>query len=121
MEAAADVNENHAISFCSNCDAQVHNFAGKTSIGMLAAVLKACSLFIGVDSAGMHIAGAVRTPTVTIVGPSSSVTWAPRGRQHRVVYKSLPCVPCHQTGCLEELTIDEVFSVVKDHIVRVCN
>ena len=31
MEAAADVNERHAISFCSNCEAQVHNFAEKIS------------------------------------------------------------------------------------------
>ena len=102
----------------------VHNFAGKTTIGMLAAVLKICRLFIGGDSAGIHIAAAVDTPTVSIFGPMSSDAWAPRGTRHRVVQKQLSCVPCHQKGChgnnysrcLEELTVGEVFSVVRGQI-----
>jgi ADP-heptose:LPS heptosyltransferase len=58
----------------------VHNLAGKTSLGELAAVLKKCSLLIGIDSAPMHIAVAVGTPTVTIFGPSSPTNWAPQGK-----------------------------------------
>lgn len=107
--------------------ARLYNLAGKTSIGMLAAVLKACAVFVGGDSAGIHIAAAVGTPTVSIFGPSSSVAWSPRGEQHRVVQKRLHCVPCHQKGCqgsgvsrcLEELTVAEVFAVVKEQIDKV--
>ncbi len=103
---------------------RLYNLAGKTSIGMLAAVLKACALFVGGDSAGIHIAAAVGTPTVSIFGPSSSTVWSPRGERHRVVQKGLHCVPCHKRGCqsngvsrcLEELTVDEVFAVVKEQI-----
>lgn len=102
----------------------VHNFAGKTSIGMLAAVLQACSLFIGGDSAGTHVSAAVGTATVNIYGPSSSEAWAPRGEQHRVVQKQYPCIPCNQKGCggseisrcLEELTVDEVMAGVKKQL-----
>ena len=83
-------------------------------------------LFIGVDSAGVHIAAAVGLPTVCIFGPSSYVDWAPRGRQHRVVYKNLPCVPCKNKGCqgsgisrcLEELTVEAVKTVVKNQMDR---
>ena len=104
----------------------VYNFAGKTTIGMLAAVLKICRLFVGGDSAGIHIAAAVGTPTVSIFGPMSSVAWAPRGTRHRVVQKQLSCVPCHLKGCqgsgysrcLEELTVNEVFSAVRGQIYR---
>jgi heptosyltransferase-3 len=107
----------------------VHNFAGKTSIGMLAAVLKLCRLFIGGDSGGMHIAAAVGTPTVSIFGPMSSDAWAPRGSGHLVVQKQLPCVPCHLKGCqgsgfsrcLEELTVHEVMAAVNlqmDNILK---
>ncbi|MFC1567279.1 glycosyltransferase family 9 protein [Thermodesulfobacteriota bacterium] len=106
------------------CERDVHNFAGKTSIGMLAAVLKICRLFIGGDSAGIHISAAVGTPTVSIFGPMSSDAWAPRGPQHQVVYNNMSCVPCHQKGCqgsgfsrcLEELTLNEVIAAVNFQI-----
>ena len=110
----------------NNCGTGVYNMAGKTSLGVLSAVLKTCRLFIGGDSAGMHIAAGVGTPTITIFGPSSSADWAPRGRNHQVVKKDYPCLPCHQKGCdgngssrcLEELTVDEVFFAVKNQMER---
>lgn len=109
------------------CGENVYNFTGKTTIGIFAAVLKACRLFISGDSAGMHIAAGVGTPTVSIFGPSSSVGWAPRGKRHYVVQKNFPCVPCHKKGCqgsgvsrcLKELTVDEVIPVVRDQIEKI--
>jgi len=106
------------------CGAGCYNFAGKTSIAMYAALLQECRLFIGVDSAGLHIAAAVGTPTVAIFGPSSPVSWAPRGKQHLTVRKNLPCVPCRQKGChgsekstcLDELTLEEVRAGVESHL-----
>jgi len=103
-----------------------YNLAGETSLGTLAAVLKASSLFIGADSAGVHIAAAVGIPTVSIFGASSSADWAPRGKQHAVVHKDLECVPCDQKGCqgsgisrcLDELSVDEVFLPVRSQIDR---
>jgi predicted lipopolysaccharide heptosyltransferase III len=101
--------------------AKAYNLAGKTTIGDLAGVLKKCGLVIGIDSAAIHIAAAVGTPTVTIFGPSAPINWAPRGEQHQIIFKDLPCVPCRQKGCnnsevsrcLEELSIDEVIPVVE--------
>lgn len=100
-------------------DGRVHSLAGKTSIGLLPAVLERCRLFIGGDSAGIHIAAAVGTPTVGIYGPASSACWAPRGDRHRVVNKDWPCVPCNLKGCdgsgisrcLEALTVTEALAV----------
>ncbi|GAG49164.1 unnamed protein product, partial [marine sediment metagenome] len=99
----------------------VYNLAGRTSIGELAGVLKKCSLLIGIDSAPAHIAAAVGIPTITIFGPSSPVSWAPRGKQHNIIYKDLPCVPCRQKGCsnskvsrcLDELSTEEVIPVIE--------
>ncbi|HOK07945.1 MAG TPA: glycosyltransferase family 9 protein [Syntrophales bacterium] len=100
----------------------VINLAGKTDIGDLPALFRRCALFIGPDSAGLHIAAAVGTPTVGIFGPSSPASWAPRGERHAVAAKDFPCVPCRRKGCddeggvskcLEELTVDEVWSVVE--------
>jgi heptosyltransferase-3 len=99
----------------------VHNLVGKTSIGQLSAVLEACRLFVGGDSAGGHLSAAVGTPTVSIFGPASALAWAPRGVQHTVVQKDFPCVPCNRKGCdgneislcLEELTVEEVMMAVQ--------
>jgi heptosyltransferase-3 len=95
-------------------------------MGLLPAVLKACALFIGVDSAGMHIAAAVGTPTVSIFGPSAPASWAPRGPEHLVVHRNLSCVPCRQKGCdgkeqsrcLDDLTVAEVMSAVATQIEK---
>jgi heptosyltransferase-3 len=100
---------------------QVFNLAGRTSLGELAALIQSCRLFVGVDSAGMHIAAAVGTPTVVIFGPSAPASWAPVGKHHAVVQKDLSCISCRQKGCdgseisrcLEELTVEEVWSVVE--------
>ena len=108
------------------CRRNTYNLAGETSLGTLAAVLKVCSLFIGVDSAGIHIAAAVGIPTVSIFGASSSADWAPRGKQHLVVHKVLSCVPCDLKGCqgsgisrcLEELTVDEVMTVISSQMEK---
>jgi heptosyltransferase-3 len=122
--------KDRANNIVKNCrKGYVHNLVGKTSIGMLAAVLEACSLFIGGDSAGIHHAAAVGTATVSIFGPSSSVAWAPRGGQHRVVQANLPCVPCNKKGCdgkgvspcLEKLSVEEVFLEVLGNIGMVAS
>jgi heptosyltransferase-3 len=110
----------------SGCKTRIFNLAGKTSIGELPAVLKLCRLFLGVDTAALHIAAAVGVPTVGIFGPSSPISWAPRGPQHIVIAKTMECVPCRQKGCqnnevsrcLEELTIEEVKEKVDEHIKR---
>lgn len=103
------------------CQYKPYNLAGETSIGELPAVLAACTLFVGVDTAALHIAAAVGIPTVGIFGPSSWTNWAPRGRNHLVVKKGLPCQPCSQKGCegsewsrcLKELTAKEVYEVME--------
>jgi len=103
------------------CGRGVYDLVGKTSIGTFSAILKRAQLFIGPDSSGMHISGAVGTPTIIIFGPSSPASWAPKGKQHTVVRKDFPCMPCRQKGCqdseisrcIEELTVEEVISTVE--------
>jgi len=99
----------------------VFNMAGRTTIDQYAALLARCRLFIGCDSAGVHLAAAVATPTATIYGPSSPKSWAPRGQGHVVIRKAMDCVPCRQKGChdsglskcLESLSVDEVIAEIE--------
>lgn len=97
------------------------NFAGKTSLGELAAVLSLSRLHLGVDSAAPHIAAAVGTPTVTIHGPTDWRAWRVADDRHRMVTPAMDCVPCNRKGCddtgrsrcLEELDVATVMKVVE--------
>lgn len=52
-------------------------FAGKTSFPELAALIDHAALFIGVDSAPMHIAAAVKTPIICLFGATDHKFWRP--------------------------------------------
>ncbi len=56
-----------------------------------AAMIKLSDLFIGSDSIGLHIAGAVGTPSIGLFGPTNPDFSNPKGEMHRVVYKKLFC------------------------------
>jgi predicted lipopolysaccharide heptosyltransferase III len=69
---------------------------GKTTFGQTAAILAGCDLFLGVDSAPMHIAAAVGTPVVCLMGPGEYPRFAPYGTENVVIRKDVGCSPCRQ-------------------------
>ncbi|MFO1281257.1 MAG: putative lipopolysaccharide heptosyltransferase III [Burkholderiales bacterium] len=78
---------------------KVFDLAGALSLTELAALTAKARAFVGVDSAPMHIAAAVGTPTVALFGPTSEIAWGPWRVEHRIVASSHPCRPCGQDGC----------------------
>lgn len=79
------------------------SFAGKASIKVTAAVLEEADLFVGNDSALVHIAVAVGAPTVAIFGLTNHKAWGPYAggapeRHATVVRLDLPCMPCFYRG-----------------------
>ena len=100
---------------------RVHDLTGKLSLLELCALTTRARLFIGVDSAPMHIAAAVGTPAVALFGPSDEAEWRPWGVAHRVVASpEFPCRPCRNDGCgggkisecLTTLPVDRVSAAV---------
>lgn len=96
----------------------VPSLAGQLSLKELAALTARARLFIGVDSAPMHIASAVGTPIVVLFGPSGEKQWGPWAVAHRVVASTQhSCRPCGIDGCgagkvsdcLTHLAVDEVY------------
>jgi heptosyltransferase-3 len=111
----------------------VPTLVGVLTLKELGALIAGARLFVGVDSAPMHISAAVGTPTLAVFGPSGGFNWAPwegidwgytpdrcsgfRGvGRHAVVQKDWECVPCGKDGCegskrsccLEGTTLEEV-------------
>ena len=75
------------------------DLSGKLSLKQLGALTGGARLFIGVDSAPMHIASAMRTPVVALFGPSGEFNWGPWRVAHRVVASDHGCRPCGNDGC----------------------
>jgi heptosyltransferase-3 len=102
---------------------KVIDLSGQMSLRELAALTARARLFVGVDSAPMHIAAAVRTPVVALFGPSGDVEWGPWRVPHRVVASNAhPCRPCGIDGCgggkvsecLTELPVERVRRAVHE-------
>lgn len=78
----------------------VVNLAGQLSLKELAALTARAALFVGVDSAPMHIAAAMGTPVVALFGPSGDLEWGPWRVPHRlIVSQAHGCRPCGLDGC----------------------
>lgn len=77
----------------------VVDLSGKLSLKELAALAGRAKVFVGVDSAPMHIAAAMGTPTVALFGPSGDLEWGPWMVPNRIIVSSHSCRPCGQDGC----------------------
>jgi|JI6StandDraft_1071083.scaffolds.fasta_scaffold59855_2 heptosyltransferase-3 len=99
------------------------SLSGELSLKELAALTQAARLFVGVDSAPMHIAAAVGTPVVVLFGPSGDKQWGPWGVASRVLVSgSHACRPCGEDGCgggkvsecLTTISVDRVAGAVHE-------
>ncbi|MFN7834369.1 MAG: putative lipopolysaccharide heptosyltransferase III [Burkholderiaceae bacterium] len=80
------------------------DLSGQLSLKELAALTQRAALFVGVDSAPMHIAAAMRTRTVALFGPSGPTMWGPwepvlDGFHTVLTSDRHPCQPCGRDGC----------------------
>jgi heptosyltransferase-3 len=96
------------------------DLSGRLSLPQLAALSERAALFVGVDSAPLHIAAAVGTPVIGIFGPSSEILWGPWCEKKLVLSRNdldcrLPCQlksACPHIACLREMTPDMVLPKV---------
>ena len=80
--------------------AQIADFAGQLKLPELAALTARARALVGVDTAPMHNAPAIGTPTLVLFGPSGEHEWGPWMVPQRVVVSGVhPCRPCGIDGC----------------------
>ena len=73
--------------------------APRTTLNEMAALLCRAALFVGGDSAPLHIAVAVRTPVVGVFGPTSPERNGPIDPEDVSVVRRLDCSPCYRRRC----------------------
>jgi len=82
----------------------------------LGAILQRCDLHLGNDNGTKHVAVAVDTPTLTIFGPNSHISWTyPDERRHRWIQAESLCKDCErikhrckEPSCLDSIQVDSV-------------
>ncbi len=103
---------------------RLFNCAGCFIFSEYAALLSLSHLFIGNDSAPMHLAAAVAIPVIALFGPSSVVKYGPRTEQSAIIKSPAQCGPCRQlTGqdrciqgqpeCMRRITVEDVIQAVE--------
>lgn len=100
--------------------APVVDATGQLSLLGSAALLGRCRVLVTNDSAPLHLASAMNTPTVALFGPTvPAFGFGPLAERHTVVeHNSLDCRPCHAHGpaqcplghfrCMRELSPAQV-------------
>jgi len=100
-----------AQDFCKDKTGLI-NMAGKLTLRQLAAFLRRCRLLVSNDSGPVHMAAAVGTPVVALfrgdLPGKNAQRWGPWGQGHIVIEKNN----------FYEITVDEVFSKVKEVLKR---
>ena len=67
-----------------------------TDFNLLAALLRGASLLIGGDTGPVHLAHALGTPVLSIIGPTDPRRNGPYGALDHVLFHPLPCSYCYK-------------------------
>ncbi len=92
-------------------------FSGKTTLSELIALMSCCDLFITNDSGPMHLAAALRIPTLAIFGSTDDIATGPLSPKAVVVNKRVECSPCLlrecpiDLRCMTRISVDEVLDL----------
>ncbi|MFW6380977.1 MAG: glycosyltransferase family 9 protein [Bacillota bacterium] len=91
-----------------------HNFAGLTGLRDLTVLYRRARLFIGGDTGPMHLAAAVNTSVLALMGPTDPRTHGPYGAGHTVIQQDLSCKNCWEqqcpknNECMYKISVDRV-------------
>jgi heptosyltransferase-3 len=97
---------------------------GQTTLKQLAALTARCRLFVGIDSAPMHMAAAVGTPVVAIMWDGSVTHWRPWGEGHTVIEASTPEAAAgldrknRIIAALNAISINDVLAAIDEKMTR---
>jgi len=72
---------------------------GETTLGELVGILAGADAVLSNDSGVMHVAAALRRPTVAIFGSTSPVWTSSSAPWVRNLYAAYPCSPCYRRTC----------------------
>lgn len=81
------------------------NWAGELSLLELAALIRRMDLYVSIDSGPAHMAAALGTPLIVLLGPAIVEQTRPMpsdtlGDAVRILHEPVPCAPCYGTDLM---------------------
>ncbi|MFH1210744.1 MAG: glycosyltransferase family 9 protein [archaeon] len=111
-------------SWLSSVSDNVIDLTNRTTIVEFASLINVCDVVITGDTAGMHLAIALKRPVVALFGPTPSQEIDVYGKGVKLVGK-VDCINCYdqfecdrKPTCMETITPEEVFDAVRSLIDR---
>ncbi len=106
------------------CRLKPLSLTGEISLNQTAALIQKSVLFLGVDTAPMHMAASLGKPVVALFGPSGQGDWAPWTNSKVIIDKGCPCGPVLREGCdhhalracMAAITLDDVKTAMSQFI-----
>ena len=100
--------------------------AGMTSLNEMAALMRRSRVFIGGDTAPLHMAAAAGTPVVALFGSTDPLRHAPPAARKKILKTELACSPCYRgtcprggaghMECMKRISTDEVVQAVAEFL-----
>lgn len=102
-------------------DKKAVNLCGMVTLRELQVVMKLLKLFVTNDTAVLHIASGVDTPTVAIFGPSEVWDTGPLSSRYRVVVQDVDCrEACDTYRCQNKNYHECLASITPDQVYEAC-
>jgi heptosyltransferase-1 len=108
LVAAAPGEENLAAEAAEAGGSAACAIAPAPDLPALAALLRRAALMLGGDTGPTHLAHALGTPVLMVMGPTDPERHGPYGAPERAIFRRLPCSFCHRRfgeskACLLEI------------------
>jgi len=99
-------------------DIKITDMTRKFNLKELCAFLNICRVFVGNEAGPMHIATALNTQAVAILGPTNANRTGPYKGNTKIIQHYIDCQPCRNRNCrsiacMKSITVVEVFEEVK--------
>jgi len=107
----------------------VHNASGRLTLGAFLALIEKSKLMITVDSGPLHVAAAVKTPTVSLWGPVDPAHYGHMNNDNKIIYDPPYCSPClHHADvtpcggdniCMKRISVGSVLEATSEILSKI--
>jgi len=117
--AGSEKDKELASGIIVNTKNRIHGLTGKINLNQFAALVKQSSIYVGIDTAGFHIAWALGIPTIGIFGGGHFGRFTPSLPHVQIVHHAMDCYNCYwhciydETKCISSVTPEKVIHAIE--------